>query len=88
MHWTKAYREIRADRSASYELRSALLSALDRDPIDALRDAETLCEVLVARCDEALGKGNGHVAGEMRRPMEGTRFPSRIIRDAVTGPEA
>ena len=35
-----------ADPSASYWLRDAIKSAMKRDPLDALRDAETLAEVL------------------------------------------
>jgi hypothetical protein len=35
-----------ADPSASYWLRDAIKSAMKRDPLDALRDAETLADVL------------------------------------------
>ena len=35
-----------ADPSSSYWLRDAIKSAMKRDPLDALRDAETLAEVL------------------------------------------
>lgn len=38
--------EVLADPSASYWLRDAIKSAMKRDPLDALRDAETLAEVL------------------------------------------
>lgn len=37
---------ILADPSVSYWLKAAIKSSLQRDPVDALGDAETLCEVL------------------------------------------
>jgi hypothetical protein len=37
-----------SDPSSSGWLKTALLSALDRDPLDALRDAETLRDTLKA----------------------------------------
>ena len=38
-----------ADPSTTYWLRDALKSALARDPLDALRDAETLASLLRER---------------------------------------
>jgi hypothetical protein len=43
--------ELLADPSVSYWMKSSLQSALQRDPVDALRDAETLCEVLRQRLE-------------------------------------
>ena len=37
-----------SDPSSSGWLKTALLSALDRDPVDALKDAETLRDTLKA----------------------------------------
>jgi hypothetical protein len=33
------------------DIRDAIQTALDRDPVDALRDAEDLVEVLRERCE-------------------------------------
>ena len=38
-----------ADQSTTYWLRDAIKSALARDPVDALRDAETLASLLRER---------------------------------------
>ena len=46
--------EILADLSASSWMKQALLSALDRDPVDAANDAEVLAKVLDVRCKRAL----------------------------------
>jgi hypothetical protein len=43
-------REILASPSTSFWLKDALLSALQRDPIDAANDAEVLASVLASRC--------------------------------------
>lgn len=43
------------DRSASEWLKSALQSALDRDPVDALNDALLLASVLEEHLREILG---------------------------------
>jgi hypothetical protein len=40
-----------ADPSTTYWLRDALKSALPRDPVDALRDAEALVDLLKDRLD-------------------------------------
>lgn len=40
-----------ADPSTTYWLRDALKSALPRDPVDALRDAEALVDLLRDRLD-------------------------------------
>ena len=40
-----------ADPSTTYWLRDAIKSALPRDPVDALRDAETLVDLLKDRLD-------------------------------------
>lgn len=46
--------EILNSRFASYWLKDALGRALDRDPIDALRDAALLQAVLARRADQLL----------------------------------
>lgn len=43
-----------ADPCASYWLRDALRSALERDPLDAARDARTLADLLERRADALL----------------------------------
>lgn len=48
--------EIRSDNAASYWLKSALASALVRDPVDAVADAEVLVMALRERCTGALSK--------------------------------
>jgi hypothetical protein len=42
------------DPSTSYWLRAQIVATAQRDPVDALRDAERLVEVLRLRCDRAL----------------------------------
>jgi len=42
--------EIRNDMAASYWLKSVLASALQRDPVDAVADAEVLVMALRERC--------------------------------------
>ena len=58
----KPWREL-ADRvidtpAASFFLKDALNKSLQRDPVDALADAECLLEICRGRCNEALGKEN------------------------------
>lgn len=48
--------QILADPSVSNWLKDAIRSALRRDPVDALDDAETLCIVLRERLERILGK--------------------------------
>lgn len=48
--------EIRNDADASYWLKSALDSALQRDPVDAVADAEVLVMALRERCTGALSQ--------------------------------
>ncbi|SMF27249.1 hypothetical protein SAMN06265365_11086 [Tistlia consotensis] len=48
---------IREDPSASYWLKAALASALDRDPLDAARDAERLAAALCERAARVVGRG-------------------------------
>lgn len=43
--------EVLADPSTSHWLRDALTSAMPRDPVDALNDAEYLSDVLARRCN-------------------------------------
>jgi hypothetical protein len=46
--------EVLADPAASSWLKTALRSALCRDPVDAAHDAEILALVLEERCDQIL----------------------------------
>jgi len=47
--------QILTDPTASIWLKSALQSALCRDPVDAANDSETLARLLELRCDRLLG---------------------------------
>ncbi len=46
--------EVLADPAASYWLKTALRSALSRDPVDAAHDSEILAQLLEDRCDKIL----------------------------------
>jgi len=46
--------EVLADPAASYWLKTALCSALNRDPVDAAHDSEILARLLGDRCDRIL----------------------------------
>jgi len=48
--------EVHADPAASYWLKTALRSALSRDPVDAAHDSEILARLLEDRCDKILSK--------------------------------
>ena len=48
---------ILADPAASNWIKVALVSALDRDPVDAANDAEVLARVLASRCQRILDGG-------------------------------
>jgi hypothetical protein len=50
----KTIARLLADPSLSYWLRGALRTAAARDPLDALNDAEALCQVLTERAREVL----------------------------------
>jgi hypothetical protein len=49
--------QVLADPAASFWLKEALRSALDRDPVDAANDAEALAQLLDQRCQEILNRG-------------------------------
>jgi hypothetical protein len=49
--------EVLADPSASLWLKTALRSALCRDPVDAAHDSEILAQLLGQRCDANLSAG-------------------------------
>jgi hypothetical protein len=49
--------EVLADPAASFWLKTALRSALRRDPVDAAHDAEILAQLLGQRCDALLSAG-------------------------------
>jgi hypothetical protein len=46
--------EVLGDPAASYWLKTALRSALRRDPVDAAHDSEILARLLEERCDKIL----------------------------------
>jgi len=46
--------EVLADPAASLWLKTALRSALNRDPVDAAHDSEILARLLQERCDQIL----------------------------------
>ena len=46
--------EVLADPAASYWLKTALRSALCRDPVDATHDSDILARLLEERCDRIL----------------------------------
>jgi len=46
--------EVLADPAASSWLKTALRSALNRDPVDAAHDSEILARLLEERCDRIL----------------------------------
>ena len=46
--------EVLADPAASYWLKTAHCSALNRDPVDAAHDLEILARLLEDRCDRIL----------------------------------
>ena len=48
--------EVLADPTASIWLRTALRSALCRDPVDAAHDSEILARLLEERCDKILSR--------------------------------
>ena len=50
----KTIARLLVDPSLSYWLKDALRTALERDPLDALNDAEALCQVLTERAREVL----------------------------------
>jgi hypothetical protein len=54
--------EVLADPAASLWLKSALRSALSRDPVDAANDSEILARLLRLRCHRLLGKAQRSVA--------------------------
>ena len=49
-------REVLRDPAVSVWLKSALYSALARDPVDAANDAEVLARLLDRRCREVFGQ--------------------------------
>jgi hypothetical protein len=49
--------EVLADPAASFWLKEALSSALNRDSVDAANDAEVLAQLLDRRCQEILSRG-------------------------------
>lgn len=47
--------QVLADPAASFWLKDALRSAMERDPVDAANDAEVLAKLLAERCRTLLG---------------------------------
>jgi hypothetical protein len=48
--------DVLADPAASYWLKTALRSALCRDPVDAANDSEILARLLKERCEQILSE--------------------------------
>ncbi len=57
--------------SDSYWLRGALATASRRDPIDALRDAERLVEILRSRAIEVVSTIDGTATEQAQLALEG-----------------
>lgn len=55
--------QILRDPAASFWIKQALQTALDRDPVDAANDAEVLAEVLSQRCSGLLS-GRARLSGD------------------------
>jgi hypothetical protein len=55
--------QILADPSASFWIKGALRSALERDPVDAANDADALAKALSRRCNRLLG--TNHIGTNM-----------------------
>jgi hypothetical protein len=53
-------RQILSDPAVSDWLKGALLTALQRDPVDAAHDIEILADILGRRCDAALADDVAH----------------------------
>jgi hypothetical protein len=49
--------QVLSDPASSFWLKDALCSALARDPVDAVNDAEVLFRLLDERCDKILSQG-------------------------------
>lgn len=49
--------QVLADPAASFWLKEALSSALERDPVDAANDAAVLAQLLDQKCQEILRRG-------------------------------
>jgi hypothetical protein len=64
--------EISADRSCSYWLRDSVLSAIERDPVDAVRDAEILLEILQAHLICCIDTANAVTTAVPLTPRSGT----------------
>lgn len=56
-HPTPSAEAILASPSTTAWLRNALVAALQRDPVDAARDAQALATVLAGRADASLRRG-------------------------------
>jgi len=54
-------RDLKNSAYTSYWLTNALQSAEERDPLDVLRDAETLVHIFKMRCDELLNESRESV---------------------------
>ncbi len=67
----KTIARLLADPSLSYWLKGALQTAAARDPLDALNDAEALCQVLTERAKAVLelaGRGcEGGMSGKRKQ---------------------
>jgi hypothetical protein len=61
--------EIMNDYAASFWLKRMLASALERDPVDALADAEALARALREHCDNVL----------QRTMIEAVKSPDPVV---------
>lgn len=50
--WPDEVQRVLQDPAASFWLKGALTGSLQRDPVDAANDAETLCAILTLRAEE------------------------------------
>lgn len=64
--------EISADQAISYWLRDSVLSAIERDPVDAVKDAEILLEILQLRVSVSLDAEYAVMTGLRLTPRPGT----------------
>lgn len=64
--------EISSDHAISYWLRESLLSAIDRDAVDAVKDAEILLEILQLRVSTLIDTANAVRTGVPLTPRPGT----------------
>lgn len=72
--------EIARSPGCSYWLKEAVRTATQRDALDALRDAETLCAVLALRAEEAFARTAGAQHTRMGRRLTARRAAQESAR--------